>query len=117
MATGAIEDDADGVAAEPAPALSQQQLADPAAGPLSGITGLDVCARKPVFATCGADRTVRLWSYTTAASTVGGLLSASGSAGGERKGSIVGSGAGLGEDYLTPTLELVQVRSTYLASA
>jgi hypothetical protein len=43
--------------------LQSFRLADPATSPLSGITGLDVCARKPVFVTCGADHTVRLWSY------------------------------------------------------
>eukprot|EP00282_Hemiselmis_andersenii_P016281 CAMPEP_0114178544 /NCGR_PEP_ID=MMETSP0043_2-20121206/38603_1 /TAXON_ID=464988 /ORGANISM="Hemiselmis andersenii, Strain CCMP644" /LENGTH=568 /DNA_ID=CAMNT_0001276969 /DNA_START=30 /DNA_END=1733 /DNA_ORIENTATION=- len=27
------------------------------------ITGLDVCVRKPLVATCGADRSVRVWNY------------------------------------------------------
>ena len=27
------------------------------------ITGLDVCVRKPLVATCGTDRTVRIWNY------------------------------------------------------
>jgi WD40 repeat protein len=27
------------------------------------ITGLDVCCRKPIVATCGLDRTVRVWDY------------------------------------------------------
>lgn len=27
------------------------------------ITGLDVCARKPIVATCGTDKTVRIWNY------------------------------------------------------
>ena len=29
------------------------------------ITGLDVCVRKPLLLTCGADRTLRLWNYAT----------------------------------------------------
>lgn len=28
------------------------------------IYGLDVCVKKQLFATCGADRTVRIWSYS-----------------------------------------------------
>lgn len=27
------------------------------------ITGLDVCARKPLVVTCGLDRTIKLWNY------------------------------------------------------
>lgn len=27
------------------------------------ITGLDVCVRKPLVATCGTDKTVRIWNY------------------------------------------------------
>ena len=27
------------------------------------ITGLDVCLRKPILATCGKDKTVRIWNY------------------------------------------------------
>lgn len=27
------------------------------------ITGLDVCVRKPLVATCGADKSVRIWNY------------------------------------------------------
>lgn len=29
------------------------------------ITGLDVCIRKPLLATCGMDRSVRIWNYNT----------------------------------------------------
>jgi hypothetical protein len=29
----------------------------------AGITGLALCVRKPLAATCGADRSVRLWNY------------------------------------------------------
>lgn len=29
------------------------------------ITGLDVCARKPLIATCSADHTVRVWNFLT----------------------------------------------------
>ena len=29
----------------------------------SSISGLDVCVRKPLVMTCGADRTLRLWNY------------------------------------------------------
>jgi WD40 repeat protein len=29
------------------------------------ITGLDVCLRKPIIATCGSDKTVRIWNYVT----------------------------------------------------
>ena len=29
------------------------------------ITGLDVCVRKPLVVTCGADRSVRIWNYLT----------------------------------------------------
>ncbi|XP_039259037.2 cilia- and flagella-associated protein 57-like isoform X2 [Styela clava] len=31
----------------------------------SGVTGLDVCIRKPLIATCSADRSVRIWNYET----------------------------------------------------
>ncbi|RKO90756.1 hypothetical protein BDK51DRAFT_37886 [Blyttiomyces helicus] len=27
------------------------------------VTGMDTCARKPLIATCGADRSVRIWNY------------------------------------------------------
>ena len=27
------------------------------------ITGMDVCIRKPLIATCGLDRSVRIWNY------------------------------------------------------
>ena len=107
--SSAGEDDAlEGTAQTLPDQPTQQQLADPAVGPVSGITGLDVCSRKPVFVTCGADRTVRLWSYSTA----GGLLPEQGgpTGPGARKGSVIGGGTGIGEEYLTPTLELVQVR-------
>ncbi|ORZ39559.1 WD40-repeat-containing domain protein, partial [Catenaria anguillulae PL171] len=30
----------------------------------AGITGLDVCIRKPLAATCGSDQSVRVWNYT-----------------------------------------------------
>jgi WD40 repeat protein len=29
------------------------------------ITGLDICVRKPIIVTCGADKTVRVWNYMT----------------------------------------------------
>ena len=29
------------------------------------ITGVDVCQRKPLVVTCGADRSVRVWNYLT----------------------------------------------------
>ncbi|KXJ18311.1 cilia- and flagella-associated protein 57 [Exaiptasia diaphana] len=29
------------------------------------ITGMDVCIRKPLIATCGLDRSVRIWNYET----------------------------------------------------
>lgn len=29
------------------------------------ITGLDVCQRKPIVATCGADRSIKVWNYLT----------------------------------------------------
>nr|XP_040582177.1 cilia- and flagella-associated protein 57-like [Lepeophtheirus salmonis] len=29
------------------------------------ITGLDVCQRKPLVVTCGADHTIRIWNYLT----------------------------------------------------
>ena len=29
------------------------------------ITGLDVCHRKPLVATCGLDRSVRIWNFET----------------------------------------------------
>lgn len=28
------------------------------------VTGLDICLRKPLFVTCGADHTVRLWNFS-----------------------------------------------------
>ena len=27
------------------------------------ITGLDVCIRKPLIATCGIDRSIRVWNF------------------------------------------------------
>ena len=27
------------------------------------LTGMDVCLRKPLVATCSLDRTVRVWNY------------------------------------------------------
>lgn len=30
---------------------------------VGAITGLDVCIRKPLIATCGLDKSVRLWNY------------------------------------------------------
>eukprot|EP00899_Mesostigma_viride_P000129 jgi/Mesvir1/10116/Mv16834-RA.2 len=30
---------------------------------LGGITGLDTCVRKPLIATCGMDKSVRVWNY------------------------------------------------------
>ena len=29
------------------------------------ITGVDVCQRKPLVVTCGADRSIRVWNYLT----------------------------------------------------
>ncbi len=29
------------------------------------IMGLDICCRKPLIATCAADRTVRIWNFET----------------------------------------------------
>lgn len=29
----------------------------------AGVTGLDLCLRRPVVATCSLDHTVRLWNY------------------------------------------------------
>ena len=29
------------------------------------ISGLDVCQRKPLVVTCGADRSIRVWNYLT----------------------------------------------------
>ena len=29
------------------------------------VTGMDVCSRKPLLVTCGVDRSVRIWNYTT----------------------------------------------------
>lgn len=29
----------------------------------TGVTGLDMCVRRPLLATCSTDRTVRLWNY------------------------------------------------------
>lgn len=29
----------------------------------AGVTGLDMCVRRPLVATCSTDRTVRLWNY------------------------------------------------------
>lgn len=31
----------------------------------SSVTGLDVCIRKPLIATCSLDRSVRVWNYET----------------------------------------------------
>ena len=30
---------------------------------MARITGLDICIRKPILVTCGADKTVRVWNY------------------------------------------------------
>jgi WD40 repeat protein len=29
------------------------------------ITGVDICHRKPLIATCGADRSIKIWNYLT----------------------------------------------------
>ena len=29
------------------------------------ITGVDVCQRKPLVATCGVDRSIKVWNYLT----------------------------------------------------
>ena len=29
------------------------------------VTGCDTCIRKQLIATCGADKTVRIWNYET----------------------------------------------------
>jgi len=31
----------------------------------SEVTGLDVCIRKPLVATCSVDKSVRVWNYET----------------------------------------------------
>jgi len=31
----------------------------------SGITGIDVCIRKPLIGTCSMDKSVRIWNYET----------------------------------------------------
>ena len=31
----------------------------------SQVTGLDVCTRKPLIATCSLDRSLRIWNYET----------------------------------------------------
>ena len=31
----------------------------------AAITGIDVCVRKPLLITCGADKTLRMWNYAT----------------------------------------------------
>jgi WD40 repeat protein len=31
----------------------------------SQVTGLDVCGRKPLIATCSLDRSVRIWNFET----------------------------------------------------
>lgn len=31
----------------------------------SSITGVDVCIRKPIIATCSTDRSVRIWNFET----------------------------------------------------
>ena len=28
------------------------------------ITGLDICLRKPLFATCSLDKTVKIWNFS-----------------------------------------------------
>ena len=29
------------------------------------VTGVDVCIRKPLFATCSTDRSIRIWNFET----------------------------------------------------
>jgi WD40 repeat protein len=29
------------------------------------ITGIDVCIRKPLIATCSSDRSIRIWNFET----------------------------------------------------
>ena len=36
----------------------------------SQVTGLDTCVRKPLVATCGTDRTVRIWNYLDKSSDI-----------------------------------------------
>jgi WD40 repeat protein len=63
-----------------------------------GITGLALCLRKPLFATCGADRTVRVWNFT-------GMHIGVGVEGGGLASHGTNSGAAAYE--ATPVLELI----------
>lgn len=81
--------------------------ADPRHAAAQAITGLDVCQRKPWFATCGSDRTVRIWNYTGQSASDrdrdgggGGMLGGGG-------GSDGGGGGGPQYD-VAPALEVAQ---------
>lgn len=47
----------------------------------AGITGITTCLRKPIFVTCGGDKTVRVWNMTGASLNHSGLNSDGGSPG------------------------------------
>ena len=47
---------------KPAPSLAQ-------AFHSMTVTGLDTCVRKPLVATCGTDKSVRIWNYLDKSTT------------------------------------------------
>lgn len=109
-----------GGAASSAPAAAAAaSLLDPLSQPNHGITGLDVCIRKSLIITCGADRTVRVWNYApNMAGDVGMSMSmmaggggggrfGSGGAGAGGRSAEGGDGGGTGITA-TPSLELSQ---------
>lgn len=110
-----------GGAASSGPAASSAaaaaSLLDPLSQPNHGITGLDVCIRKSLFITCGADRTVRVWNYapnmagdvgmSMSMMTGGGGRYGGGGAGAGGRSAEGGDGGGTGITA-TPSLELSQ---------
>jgi WD40 repeat protein len=64
----------------------------------AGITGIATCLRKPIFITCGGDKTVRVWNLTGASLNHTGVSSDGGSPGSSK----------LIAPEVAPALEVVQ---------
>lgn len=89
------------------PTASNLTLANAEPEVLPAILDVDICLRKPIFVTCGADKTIRLWNFT--GSSLAANMISNGQFGGLGLGVEAGpfmenlSGA---DAFPTPVLEL-----------